>query len=112
MNFPLNADIHAKLGYNQRFFHAPNNPFGKHLSMDTIHAPTDGLKSGNFQGRLGISPKSGTVLLYRSNCGVNDPSGFFIFFSLLAYLDVSILYLCGFTMHTVKVDIFHVHIFF
>ena len=46
---------YVKLGYIQRLVHAPNNPFGQHLSKDTIHAPTDGHKSGHFQGRLGIN---------------------------------------------------------
>ena len=51
----IKLQTYSKLGYIQSFVHAPNNPFGQHLSKDTIHAPTDGRKSGHFQGRLGIN---------------------------------------------------------
>ena len=51
----IKLQTYSKLCYIQSFVHAPNNPFGQHLSKDTIHAPTDGRKSGHFQGRLGIN---------------------------------------------------------
>ena len=94
MNFTLNADIHAKLGDNQRFVHAPNNPFGKHLSKDTIHAPTDGRKSGHFQGRLGIRQVQNLELFHFTAQTVGYTTQVFFLFFLFWHIQTYQFCIC------------------
>ena len=50
------VQIYSKLDYLQSFVHAPNNPFGQHLSWGTIHTPTDGRKSEHFKSKIWSCP--------------------------------------------------------
>ena len=95
---------YSKLGYIQRFVHAPKTPFGKHLSKVTIQAHTDGRNSGHVQGRLGIQTLG--LLHLTAHAVIVWGLGSLI---ILAGSDIPILYLRTLILHTVKVVHFRVH---